>query len=190
MSEMCFNLPAWLSDYQQQYKQSLSLETQMAFVIEASRRNVSQKTGGPFAAGVFEVATGKLVALGVNLVMTERLSILHAEIVAITLAQRIKGHYDLGHKTQAALSLVTTTEPCSMCFGAIPWSGIKQLVTGASDQDARSIGFDEGPKPSAWQQALVERDIDVVTQVMAKQAKQVLQDYQQQGGHIYNSRES
>jgi tRNA(Arg) A34 adenosine deaminase TadA len=189
MSEINICLPEWLTEYQQQYHPSLLLEEQMAFVIEASRLNISHQTGGPFAAAVFEIDSGKLVSLGVNMVTTQGLSVLHGEIVALMLAQRQRGNYDLGEKSQPALSLVTSTEPCAMCFGAIPWSGVKKLVTGASDQDARLIGFDEGPKLANWQQALMERGIKVVTDVLSEQACQVLDDYQKQGGHIYNSRE-
>jgi len=189
MQGIRIDLPEWLAEYQQQYQASQSVEDQMAFVIEASRQNILHQTGGPFAAGVFEVVSGRLVSLGVNLVTTQGLSILHGEIVALMLAQRQRGSYDLGEQLQPALSLVTSTEPCSMCFGAVPWSGVKQLVTGATDQNARDIGFDEGPKLANWQQALIERGIEVVTGVLSEQACAVLAAYQKQGGHIYNSRE-
>lgn len=190
MVDISFSLPEWLGDYQQNYMDNQSLEAQMDFVIEASRLNIEYKTGGPFAAGVFEIDTGRLVALGVNLVTSEGLSILHAEMVAISLAQRKRGTYDLGQQSQPALSLVATTEPCAMCFGAIPWSGIRRVVTGAADQDARAIGFDEGPKPADWIKALRDRHIEVVTDVHRQQAAAVLEMYIRQGGHIYNSRES
>lgn len=188
--DISFSLPEWLGDYQQSYIDSQSLEAQMDFVIEASRLNIEYKTGGPFAAGVFEIDTGRLMALGVNLVTSQGLSILHAEMVAISLAQRKRGTYDLGQQSQSALSLVATTEPCTMCFGAIPWSGIRRVVTGAADQDARAIGFDEGPKPADWIKALRDRHIEVVTDVHRAQAAAVLEMYIRQGGHIYNSRES
>lgn len=187
MVDISFSLPEWLGDYQQNYIDSQSLEAQMDFVIGASRLNIEYKTGGPFAAGVFEITTGRLVALGVNLVTSEGLSMLHAEMVAISLAQRERGTYDLG---QSALSLVATTEPCAMCFGAIPWSGIRRVVTGAADQDARAIGFDEGPKPVDWIKALRDRHIEVITEVHREQAAAVLEMYITQGGHLYNSRES
>lgn len=188
-SQISFKLPDWLAAYQRQYRQSPSLETQMMFVIEASRLNIKHETGGPFAAGVFEVDSGKMVSLGVNLVTSSGLSMLHAEMVAITLAQRVRETYDLGEPSQPALSLVTSTEPCAMCFGAIPWSGIRQVIAGASDEDARAIGFDEGPKPEDWAQALRQRDIKVVTEVQRSQAVAVLEAYYKHGGHIYNSRE-
>ena len=47
--------------------------------------------------------------------------------------------YDLGGLGDGrAFELVTTTEPCAMCLGAIPWSGLSSVVCGARDQDAVS----------------------------------------------------
>lgn len=183
-SQIQFTLPQWLLDYQQQYQPTRLPQQQLAFVIEASRRNCLHQTGGPFAAGVFAIETGQLIALGVNLVTQQQLSILHAEIVALSLAQRALGSYDLS--TAQALSLVTSTEPCAMCFGAIPWSGVRQVVCAATDEDARAIGFDEGPKPPEWEQALQQRNIHVISGLMRAQAAAVLQAYAEQGGPIYN----
>jgi len=161
----------------------------MQFVIRAARRNV-EEGGGPFAAGIFEQETGKLVSLGVNLVESRNCSILHAEMVAIMLAQQRLGTYDLGGSDLPVHELVSSAEPCAMCFGAIPWSGVRSLVTGASGEDVRSIGFDEGAKPENWIEELESRDIRVRTGVEREQAKKVLRLYQQSGGRIYNSKES
>lgn len=160
----------------------------MKFVIEASRRNVEEDTGGPFAAAVFETDTGSLVSVGVNLVSSLGLSVLHAEIVALTLAQQRVGTYDLGAAHLPRHELVTSTEPCAMCFGAIPWSGIVRVVAGARDADARRIGFDEGPKLADWRGALADRGIEVVADVERDSAAAVLSEYVRRGGRIYNSR--
>jgi tRNA(Arg) A34 adenosine deaminase TadA len=74
-----------------------------------------------------------------------------------------------------------------MCFGAIPWSGVPRLVCGARDEDARRIGFDEGPKLSGWQEALENRGIHVVRDVLRKEAVEVLDLYVRLGGPIYNA---
>jgi len=183
-----FSLPSWLESYSGTYQPSVSLEDRMNFVIEASRKNVEEGTGGPFAAAVFESGTGKLVSLGVNLVFTQKSSILHAEIVAIALAQMKLGAYDLGGSGMPAHELVTSAEPCAMCFGAILWSGVRHLVTGALSEDARAIGFDEGPKPANWIEELESRGIRVTTGVEHESAREVLQFYARTGGQIYNSR--
>jgi len=162
----------------------------MELVIAASRRNVEEKTGGPFAAAIFESESGELVSLGVNLVTTQRLSILHAEMVAVTVAQKKLNTYDLGGESMPSHELVTSTEPCAMCFGAIPWSGVRRVITAALDRDARNIGFDEGPKPENWEKSLKERGIAVVSNVERDAARSVLEFYLKDSGHIYNSRES
>lgn len=185
-----FYLPEWFEDYCSTYKQTPDLNGQMRFVIGAARLNVKKATGGPFAAAVFQEATGRLVSLGVNLVIPQGLSILHAEMVAITSAQQKLGVYDLGGASLPGHELVTSSEPCAMCFGAIPWSGVTRVVTGAFAEDARAIGFDEGPIPSTWKSDLKTRGIEVVSGVERVQAKKVLQLYSDTNGHIYNSRET
>jgi tRNA(Arg) A34 adenosine deaminase TadA len=162
----------------------------MLFVIEAAQLNISKGTGGPFAAAVFETESGKLVSVGVNLVTSAGLSILHAEMLALALAQRKVGTYDLGRYDVPGHDLVASAEPCAMCLGAIPWSGVRRVIVGACDSDVRAIGFDEGPKMKDWKNELEKRGIAVICDVEREAAVQVLLNYALQGGRIYNSRES
>jgi len=185
-----FSLPAWISEYIKDKNHIESLEDRMAFVIEASRINTREKTGGPFAAAIFERDSGKLIALGVNLVESENLSILHAEMVAFAIAQKRLGTYDLSAPGLPAHELVTSTEPCAMCFGALSWSGVRRVITGAQDADARKIGFDEGPKLPNWQEELERRGIEVIRDIHRHHAAKVHDEYLSQGGNIYNSRKS
>lgn len=185
-----FQLPEWLGPFSQDYVASNILIDKMHFVISASRKNVEEGTGGPFAAAIFEIESGELISLGVNLVTTQGLSILHAEMVAISIAQKKLGNYDLGGKSMPNHELVTSTEPCAMCFGAIPWSGVRHVVTAARDKDARAIGFEEGPKPDDWVKELELRNIRVSTDIEREPARKVLLLYRKSGGKIYNSRKS
>ena len=185
-----FLLPVWLDEFMQKYTTSSDFNDRMSFVIEASRRNIQEKTGGPFAAAVFEKETGVLVALGVNLVTTQGLSFLHAEMVALTLAQRKLGTYDLGASDMPSHELITCSEPCAMCYGAIPWSGVRRVIIGARDTDVRRIGFDEGPKIPHWQEELEKRGIEVITGIQQDDASRVLAEYVEQGGLIYNARDT
>lgn len=184
-------LPEWIDRFLTGYPGYISsIQERMSFVIEAAQRNISKGTGGPFAAAVFETESGKLISLGVNLVTSQGLSILHAEMVAFALAQKKIGSYDLGRHDLAAHELVTSIEPCAMCFGAIPWSGVRRVIAGARDSDARSIGFDEGPKMKDWRIELEKRGIVTICDISREAATQVLLNYSLQGGKIYNSRES
>lgn len=157
----------------------------MLAVIELSRLNAAHRTGGPFGAAVFESATGRLIAAGVNVVVESRCSHAHAEMVALAAAEQRLETFDLGrHNT--ALELVTSTEPCAMCFGAIIWSGIRRIITGATGSDAEAAGFDEGPKPAEWKECLEHRGISVRTELCRPEAREVLMSYRDTGGIIYN----
>ncbi|MCE5340471.1 MAG: nucleoside deaminase [Planctomycetaceae bacterium] len=180
------SLPSWLMNYFAGEKIILpNMKDRMKLVIELSERNIKEKTGGPFAAAVFD-DKGTLIAPGVNLVESANCSILHAEMVALVLAQKILNRFDLSNGGKLKYELVASTEPCAMCYGAIPWSGISSLICGASDHDARSIGFDEGPKLKNWIEELQKRSIAVQCDVLRNQAAAVLKTYSTLGGKIYN----
>jgi tRNA(Arg) A34 adenosine deaminase TadA len=161
-----------------------SLTDRALFAIDLSQQNVNFGTGGPFGAAVFDNRTGVLVSAGVNLVLSTGLSLAHAEIVALSLAQRSFGTFDL---SEHDLQLVTSAEPCWMCLGAIHWSGVRSVVCSARDADVREIGFDEGHKPQDWSAELVARGIQVTCDVERAAAVRALQSYQQHGGEIYNA---
>lgn len=188
--EVILSLPFWIEKFlAESPKVFPSIEERMELVITLAKLNIQNKTGGPFGAGIFDSKDGCLIAVGVNQVEKINCSIVHAEVLAIALAQKITGHYDLGAKAGTSYELVTSTEPCVMCLGATCWSGVKKVVCGARDEDARAIGFDEGPKPKDWIQSLEERGIIVVKDVLREQAREILNDYQKTGGLIYNSRD-
>jgi tRNA(Arg) A34 adenosine deaminase TadA len=182
-------LPSWVESFIPSPDHVYAtLEERMQLAIDLSRQNIEQGTGGPFGAAVFDLDTGRLVAPGVNVVVSSGWSGAHGEMVAYAIAQQIVGTHDLGGEGLARHELVTSCEPCSMCFGATPWAGIKRLVCGAKEADARAIGFDEGPKPANWVQALEDRGIEVVEGLLQSEAAQVLRDYGTGGGAIYNGR--
>lgn len=155
----------------------------MDLVLSLAQRNVDEGTGGPFAAAIFGI-DGQLIAGGVNLVVPASAPIAHAEIVAIAHAGQTLGSWQIGHA--GGHELTSSTEPCAMCLGAVPWSGVKRLACGASDADARAVGFDEGNKPTDWVNNLRSIGIDVEQDVRREEAAAVLQRYASGGGAIYN----
>ena len=185
-SHCSFELPAWVGPFLDDWQQRLSsLDQRMQLTIALSEQSVLQKTGGPFGAVVVNDETGVLISVGINLVTTAGLSIAHAEMVALSLAQLSMGQWNLSHS--GPLQLVTSCEPCAMCFGALPWSGITSLVCGARKEDAEAAGFDEGDKPEQWVESLRLRDIEVKRGVLRSQAAAVLAYYHDNGGPIYNA---
>jgi tRNA(Arg) A34 adenosine deaminase TadA len=188
--DLVLHLPEWLEDVLREYDPVFATrEDRMRFVIELSRLNVEHRTGGPFGAGVFEQESGRLLAPGVNLVESSRCSIAHAEMVAIGIAQSTVGRYDLGGEGLPVYELVTSTEPCAMCLGAVPWSGVRRLICGARGEDAVRIGFDEGAKPADWVRSLESRGIVVMQDILREEAGAVLVKYCESGGVIYNGRQ-
>ena len=184
-SAFTFELPDWVQPFIDQGPGVWpTVEERMRFVIALSRKNIEHNTGGPFGAAIFD-DQGKLVAPGVNLVTTANCSILHAEMVAIALAQQTLGRYDLSDGGKYDYELIASTEPCAMCYGATPWSGVTRLVCGAKKEDAQAVGFDEGNKPSDWQAGLTARGITVTCEIEREQAAKILQDYKTAGRTIY-----
>jgi tRNA(Arg) A34 adenosine deaminase TadA len=163
-----------------------SVEQRMRFVLDLVAAN-AKSNGGPFAAAVFEHASGRLVAAGVNRVVATQCSAAHAEVLALSLAQQHLRSFDLAKPGLPALELVSSAEPCVMCIGALLWSGVRRLVCGARGEDVLAIGFDEGPKHPLWQEELQARGILILTDVLRTEAVALLQRYATTGGPIYNA---
>lgn len=183
--EFHLRLPDWLIQLlNDPLPELISDEQKMGWVIELSERNIAND-GGPFAAAVFERSAGQLISVGVNLVMPTTCSVMHAEIVALIMAQQQTAQAPLEQTSAHSYELFSSTEPCAMCMGAIPWAGISRLVCGARDEDARKIGFDEGDKPNDWVNHYAKRNISVVRDLCRREAAKVLEQYGQQQGTIY-----
>lgn len=180
-------LPLWLVGQWEVLRSRCysTVEERMQLAIELAEQNIDNATGGPFGAAIFGQSSHRLIAVGVNLVTSQDCSLAHAETVALALAQKVIGHYDLS-TAHEPLELVTSVEPCAMCLGAIPWSGIKSVVCGACTEDAEAVGFDEGSKPARWMKTLTKRGIDVTTEILRDKARRVLETYKNQGQVIYH----
>ncbi|MDF3129944.1 nucleoside deaminase [Kiritimatiellaeota bacterium B1221] len=157
-------------------------EARMQAVIDWSRGNV-ERAEGPFAAGVFNLDNGSCIAAGVNRVISSGCSVAHGEMMALMLAQQTLEVVNLAEKGRFVLT--TSAQPCSQCFGAIPWSGVEAMEFGATRDDVEAIGFDEGPCPENWRELLEGRNIRVTGPVMQKEAAAVLQEYARSGGNLY-----
>jgi tRNA(Arg) A34 adenosine deaminase TadA len=178
-------LPAWCLELAAELPDHLPDPLdRMRLAIELSRRNVESGSGGPFGAVVARIDDGRLLALGVNRVEPAHCSSAHAEIVALSLAQARLGSWNLSEA--GGLELATSCEPCAMCLGAIPWSGVRRVLCAATKADAEQAGFDEGARDPDWAAALARRGIELDTGIERETARAVLLDYRDQGARIYN----
>jgi tRNA(Arg) A34 adenosine deaminase TadA len=184
-SEIRIANPGWVEDVVDFTERSADDESRMRVAVRLARENVLRATGGPFGAAVFEGATGKLVGVGVNLVVPLNNSTLHAEIVAFMMAQAAVGSYALGVRGPGEHVLYTSCEPCAMCLGATQWSGVKRVVYAATRQDASEL-FDEGPVFPASYEYLEARGIRFTRGVLRAEGRAVLELYRARGGERYN----
>jgi tRNA(Arg) A34 adenosine deaminase TadA len=166
-----------------------SLEARMTAVIRFSRLNFQRGTGGPFAAGIFERDSGRLVIIGVNRVVPFNCSSAHAEVMAISLAQKRLGVYDLGAAGLPAHQIVVNWRPCAMCLGAVLWSGVRSLVIAGDGPELEEItGFDEGPVHPQWIDELNGRGIEVVNNVLRDEAIAAYLEFAASNEFVYNPR--
>jgi tRNA(Arg) A34 adenosine deaminase TadA len=183
--QITLHLPDWIDelvDWQKVYNND---DEKMALAVELSRQNVLRGTGGPFGSAIFDMTSNKLVSVGVNRVMSLHNSTAHGEMMAIMLAEHNIQHFSLA-ADGVKRELFTSCEPCAMCLGGTLWSGVKRLVCAATADDARAIGFDEGPVGDSSYDYLKNAGVDVVRQVQRDAANAVLQHYARDGGAIYN----
>lgn len=180
-------LPTWLAAWDPPGPVA-DLPDRMRLVLDLAARNVVEGTGGPFAAAVFERDTGLVVAVGVNRVVPENSSLAHAEVMAIGLADSALGTFDLGEAGRPRLQLVSSSQMCAMCLGAVVWSGVAEVVYGSTTADVVAIvGFDEGPTPARYCDQLERRGIHVAAEVLREEAVAVLRAYVDAGGVVYNA---
>lgn len=177
-------LPAWTARFQDPQARYATDPERMGVAIALARSNVREENGGPFGAAVFNRSSGALIGMGTNLVLALRNSVLHAEVVALMLAERAVGSFSLADGS-GGYELVTSCEPCAMCLGAVHWSGVSRLVIGARREDAEKIRFDEGPVFPASYQYLESRGLQVTRDVCRAEAIEVLELYARNNGVIY-----
>ncbi len=189
--QLHLDLPDWAIGELSQLPATLpNLNDRMQAVLRFARRNTQHQSGGPFAAGVFERDSGKLIVIGVNRVVPLSCSSAHAEVMALSLAQRLLGHYDLGGPGLPAHQLVVNWCPCVMCFGAVLWSGIRSLVIAGAGAELEQItGFDEGPMPADWRGELQRRGIELQEGLCREQALADFRQYAASEPLVYNARQ-
>jgi len=187
-------LPDWIADELADVPDALgSYEERMRLVHRLAARNFREGSGGPFAAIVVESATGRIVSVGVNVVLKSGVSSAHAEVTALGLAQTRIGSWDLGGEGQPAHELVVNWRPCVQCYGATLWSGVRTLVVAGDGPELEEITtFDEGPMREDWAPQFEARGIAVVQDVTRDEALQVFRDYREHvdagGAVVYNAR--
>ncbi|MFJ5306511.1 nucleoside deaminase [Streptomyces sp. NPDC088350] len=188
-------LPAWIDDELADVPAVVpGREDRMRLVHRLADRNWREGNGGPFAALVAERDTGRIVSVGVNVVLASGVSSAHAEVVALGLAQTATGGWDLGATGLPTHELVVNWRPCIQCYGAAMWSGVRGLVVAGEGPELEEITtFDEGPLGADWAEQFEARGIEVVGDVLRDEALAVFRNYRKavdeaDGIVVYNAR--
>ncbi|MEV0638379.1 nucleoside deaminase [Streptomyces sp. NPDC050619] len=188
-------LPAWIDDELADVPAVVpGRDDRMRLVHRLADRNWREGNGGPFAALVAERDTGRIVSVGVNVVLASGVSSAHAEVVALGLAQTATGGWDLGADGMPAHELVVNWRPCVQCYGATMWSGVRGLVVAGEGPELEEITtFDEGPLGADWAEQFEARGIEVVGDVLRDEALAVFRAYRKavdtaDGIVVYNAR--
>ncbi len=151
-----------------------------AIEIAAAARSAGNH---PFGALLAD-ADGVVLLEAQNTVVTGRDATGHAETNLVRLASARFSVEEL-----ATTILVTSTEPCAMCAGAIHWSGIGAVVYGLSEKDlARMTGDDPANPtldlPCRTVFAAGSRHVRVTGPVLAEEAATVHEGFWEAGGRV------
>ena len=186
-SPVLVDVPVWIDEVVNWDSAYATDDDRMRLSIELARQNVLRGTGGPFGAAIFERSSGVLLSVGVNSVVRLNNSTLHAEMLAIMMAEQRIGRYTLARSPSVSYEIVSSCDPCAMCLGAMLWSGVSRLVSGADRNDATALSFEEGPVFPESYTYLEERGVTISRGVLRHEAAAVLELYRRQGGPIYNA---
>ncbi len=118
--------------------------------------------------GAVIVRDGKIVGRGHNLTETTKDPTAHAEIIAIREAAKTLGGWRL-----IGCRMYVTTEPCSMCAGAIVLSRIPHLFIGTMNPKAGACGS----LYNIVSDSRLNHRVQVTTGVLEDTCRQMMQDF-------------
>ena len=144
----------------------------MLAAIDHVKAHICDNDGGPFGACITH--GNKIISLGRNTVIKDVDPTCHAEINAIHAATKVLNRIDLSDCT-----IYSTTEPCPMCFSAIHWAKIGQIVYGTNIGDVKKLGFNELDISNETMKHLGKSPVKI-TAGFEKDACEALLDYWQQ----------
>jgi len=177
--------PEWLI-HTLDFEHSYSPIEFMDLAVEIARLS-AENGGGPFGT-VIGNDVGTLLEIGWNRVAATYDTTAHGEIVCIRAAQQKLKTFKLESYQGHSLALYSSASPCIQCFGAIYWSGLKKVYSGAPREFPEKLGFMEGPmSESLWAEASKDKGIEYNPEFFSSKEKISLpfEIYKKRGGVIY-----
>lgn len=107
-------------------------------LLNSQKENVNSGDGGPFAAAILNSSTNEVICVENNNVIEGKDPTAHAEVQAIRKACEKLNRYSLEN-----YYLISTSEPCPMCYAAIRWARLDAFYFIVNAQVAANFGFDD-----------------------------------------------
>jgi len=123
---------------------------------------------GEVPVGAVIVKDGEVIASGHNRTESDKDPTAHAEMLAIRQAAARLGGWRL-----PGCQMYVTTEPCSMCAGAIVWSRIEKLYIGTMDPKSGACGS----VFNIPQEAKLNHFVEIETGIMQAECSQLMKDF-------------
>lgn len=143
----------------------------MLSAIEHVKSHITDNDGGPFGACI--TLGNSIISLGRNTVLRDIDPTAHAEINAIHAATQTLKRIDLSDCV-----IYSTTEPCPMCFSAIHWARIGQIIYGTDINDVKKLGFHELEISNQKMKQLGKSPVNIVPDIEKKACEDLLKFWQ------------
>ena len=144
----------------------------MRLAIESARAALDSGQS-PFGAVI--ARDGQVLAASHNEVWEQVDPTAHAEVTAIRLACKKLGKVKLDGCT-----IYSTTEPCPMCFSAIHWACLGQVIFGTFIADVAKRGFNELFIPSRKMKREGKSPVRIKSGFMKKECLELLKAWDKQ----------
>ena len=138
------------------------------YMVEALKEAQIAAEAGEVPVGAVIVRDGEIISRGHNMTETLKDPTAHAEMLAIR-----KACEELGGWRLTGCQMFVTTEPCSMCAGAIVWSRIEKLYIGTMDPKAGACGS----VFNIPQDERLNHFVDIETGLMKEQCALIMKDF-------------
>ena len=123
---------------------------------------------GEVPIGAVIVQDGKIIARGHNMTESLKDPTAHAEMIAIRQASQVLGGWRL-----PGCEMYVTTEPCSMCAGAIVWSRIERLYIGTMDPKSGACGS----VFNIPQEEKLNHFVEIETGIMQRECSDIMKNF-------------
>jgi len=150
----------------------------MEAALQSAYEGIRKGDGGPFGACI--VKRNRIIAIAHNEVLKNKDATAHAEMNAIRKASTKLKSWNL-----KGCKIYTTTEACPMCFSAIHWAQISEIIYSTAIQDVKKLGFNELSISNIQMKKIGRLSVKIKKNFMRKECMALLEKWRALKGKIY-----